>query len=581
MAKIQRTFADHFRTTNPVTRPATQCIGAGTCLVIGSLKAHYPESKNCNFSLMKWYYLLSLILIAFSTFCQSSVESRSEDTSKVQSLIKLSKEFQWKDSYKSIDYADEALTLARKLDFQKGIAISSNIKAFCFWSFGDNDLAIQFALEALEIGKEENDLGIQAESYYILARGYSDLNELSKSQEFIVKAANLARQGNNWEQLCSIYNLMGVIKSMNNQKDSALHYFKKAFEIGELHAVTPINFPRIISNIGTCYTSENPRLAFTYFNRALALAKETNNQIADASINDVIGHAYLKVNDLNRAEIHLQAALQLARKLGLRRVIQHAYAGLVDIELKHGRGDEAVVYLQRYYAVRDSLLNTTKMRQIVELEAKHALQLKEQNIKILENEKRLQTIWKNILIVLMIFFIFLSAGLYQLQQYRHRKNREMLNLEIDYLTQQHRETVDKYKTSISLLKEPDEPLESHDHKLLKKAILIVENNLHDPQFGVEKMAVEMNMSRTNMHRKIKSITGFPPSELIRSIRLRKAAKLILNKVDSVTQIALLVGFDDYSHFSKTFKKHFGVSPSSYEERSNVPPSDSESELAGT
>ena len=86
------------------------------------------------------------------------------------------------------------------------------------------------------------------------------------------------------------------------------------------------------------------------------------------------------------------------------------------------------------------------------------------------------------------------------------------------------------------------------------------------------MAEDMGMSRTNMHRKIKSITGFPPSELIRSIRLRKAAKLILNKVDSVTQIAILVGFDDYSHFSKTFKKHFGVSPSSYEERSNVPTS---------
>ena len=59
--------------------------------------------------------------------------------------------------------------------------------------------------------------------------------------------------------------------------------------------------------------------------------------------------------------------------------------------------------------------------------------------------------------------------------------------------------------------------------------------------------------------------GLPPSELIRSIRLRKAANLILSKVDSVSQIALLVGFDDYAHFSKSFKKHFGVSPTSYEE----------------
>jgi len=518
---------------------------------------------------MKWYLLLSTILITFSCFCQGKVSGRDEgspgDTTKVHSLIRLSKDFQWKDSYQSFDYADQALILARNLDHRKGVAISSNLKAFCYWSFGDNDLAIQSALEALEIGIEANDKVIQAESYYILARGYSDLNEGSKSNEYIVKAANLASQGNNWEQLCSIYNLMGVIKFMLNQRDSALHYYNKAFEIGETHTVAPINFPRIISNIGACYALDSPALALKHYKRALALAKETNNQIADASITDIIGHAYLKADDLRQAETHLQAALQLARKLGLRRVIQHAYAGLVDIKLKHGRGDEAVVYLQRYYAVRDSLLNTSKMRQIVELEAKHALQLKEQNIKILENEKRLQTIWKNLLIALMILLIFLSAGIVQLQRYRYRKNREMLNLEIDYLTQQNKETVDKYKASFS--KEPNEPLESLDQKLLKKAISVVENNISDPQFGVEKMAMEMGMSRTNMHRKIKSITGFSPSELIRSIRLRKAAKLIVNKVDSASQIALLVGFDDYSHFSKTFKKHFGVSPSSYEERS--------------
>jgi AraC-like DNA-binding protein/Tfp pilus assembly protein PilF len=520
---------------------------------------------------MKWCYLLVTILIAFSSLCQGTVSGNIErspgDTTKVHSLIRLSQDFQWKDSYKSFDYADQALILARNLDHQKGVAISSNLKAFGYWSFGDNDLAIQSALEALAIGIAENDLTIQAESYYILARGYSDLNEGSKSNEYIAKAVNLARQGSNWEQLCSIYNLMGVIKFMLNQKDSALHYYQKAFEIGENHAVAPINFPRIISNIGAYYAEDNPALALSHFNRALALAKETNNRIADASITDVIGHAYLKANDLKQAEAYLQEALQLARNLGLRRVIRHAYAGLVDIKLKHGRGDEAVVYLQRYYDVRDSLLNTSKMRQIVELEAKHALQLKEQNIKILENEKRIQTIWKNLLIVLMILLIFLSAGIYQLQRYRYRKNREMLNLEIDYLTQQHKETVDKYKASFST--EPNEPLESHDQKLLKKAISVVEDNIHDPQFGVEKMAMEMGMSRTNMHRKIKSITGFPPSELIRSIRLRKAAKLILNKVDSASQIALLVGFDDYSHFSKTFKKHFGVSPSSYEARSNV------------
>jgi AraC-like DNA-binding protein len=109
-------------------------------------------------------------------------------------------------------------------------------------------------------------------------------------------------------------------------------------------------------------------------------------------------------------------------------------------------------------------------------------------------------------------------------------------------------------------------VESYDQKLLKQAIDVVEANIADPQMGVEKMAEVMNMSRTSLHRKIKSITGFPPSELIRTIRLRKAARLIAGRADSASQIALSVGFEDYSHFSKAFKKHFGVSPSGYEEQ---------------
>jgi AraC-like DNA-binding protein len=511
---------------------------------------------------MKWIFLPAL-LISFSTLGQSTPSGNS-DTVRVNQLIALSKKQQWTDPDQSLRYAEEALTLARDLNYKRGIATANTLKGFCFWTFGDNDLAIQCAMEALEISQRENYRLIEAESYYILARGYMDVRETLKAKESIQKAEELAREGKDWEQLCSIYNLKGVILFIEDKTDSALHFYTKALETGRNHSVDSINFPRIISNIGECYASENPALALSYYTKALAMARRTGNKITEASIVDIIGHENLRRNDLKNSELNLQAALHLARDLGLRRVIRHAYAGLVDLKLQQGKGDEAVVYLRRYYEVRDSLLNTAKVRQIVELEAKHELQLKEQHIQILENEKQIQTLWKNLLILLVIFLIVLSIGLYQLQQYRHRKNREVLNLEIDYLTQQHKESEDKFKAT--LIPESKEHLESQDQKILKKAILVVEDNIMDPLFGVEKMASEMNMSRASLHRKLKSITGFPPSELIRSIRLRKAARLILNKVDSVSQIALLVGFNDYSHFSKSFKKHFGVAPTSYEEQ---------------
>jgi AraC-like DNA-binding protein len=413
-------------------------------------------------------------------------------------------------------------------------------------------------MEALSIGEQENDIDILAESYYLLARGYMDLHERGKSHEYIVKAERTAKQSGNGELRCSILNLKGVIKFLAQEKDSALYYYRKAYETGRAEGVDSIHFPRIISNIGECYLESDRAQAYKYFNEALTLARKTDNRIAEASVTSIIGHALLDDNKTKEAETHLHSALTLARTLGLRRVMRHVYAGLVDIKLKQGRGDEAVKYLQQYYAVRDSLLNSSKIRQIVELEAKHTLALKEQNLQILENEKRIATLWNNLLISLII----ISTGIYFAQRYRYRKNREMLNLEIDYLTSKGK--VPNNKQEVQLVSEVDEPHESYDQKLLKKAIEVVENHIADSQFGVEKMAEEMSMSRTSLHRKIKTITGFPPSELIRNIRLRKAARLILHKVDSASQIALLVGFEDYSHFSKAFKKHFGVAPSGYE-----------------
>jgi AraC-like DNA-binding protein len=155
----------------------------------------------------------------------------------------------------------------------------------------------------------------------------------------------------------------------------------------------------------------------------------------------------------------------------------------------------------------------------------------------------------------------LAIALYYLRVYREAKNREILNLEIDYLTAQHKEMSESSKNLI--LGANEKPIESQDQRLLKAAIEVVEKNMKDPLFGVEKMAKEMGMSRTNMHRKIKAITGFPPSELIRSIRLRRAAVLLLNQADTVSQISLMVGFEDHSYFSKSFKKQFGVPPSEY------------------
>jgi len=102
---------------------------------------------------------------------------------------------------------------------------------------------------------------------------------------------------------------------------------------------------------------------------------------------------------------------------------------------------------------------------------------------------------------------------------------------------------------------------------INKAILLVENNLHNPDFGIDNMVDELNMSQSTLYRKIKSLTGLSLTAFIRSIRLKRAAQIIMSSEDlNLNQIAYEVGFNDYKYFKISFKKQFNCLPSKYREK---------------
>ncbi len=106
-------------------------------------------------------------------------------------------------------------------------------------------------------------------------------------------------------------------------------------------------------------------------------------------------------------------------------------------------------------------------------------------------------------------------------------------------------------------------LNSIDQKFLEQLLELLEINHPDSDFGVPQMQDALAMSKTQLHRKLKALTNESPGELLRNFRLKKAAQLLSQKVDSVTQIAYSVGFNNLSYFAKCFKELYGVAPSAY------------------
>jgi YesN/AraC family two-component response regulator len=104
---------------------------------------------------------------------------------------------------------------------------------------------------------------------------------------------------------------------------------------------------------------------------------------------------------------------------------------------------------------------------------------------------------------------------------------------------------------------------SIDQKFMERLLNLLETNFSNPDFGPPQMYSSMNMSKSQLHRKVKALTDETPGELLRNFRLKKAAQLISRKGDSVTQVAYQVGFNNLSYFAKCFKALYGVAPSSY------------------
>lgn len=117
-------------------------------------------------------------------------------------------------------------------------------------------------------------------------------------------------------------------------------------------------------------------------------------------------------------------------------------------------------------------------------------------------------------------------------------------------------------------------MSKEDEEFMNKVINVINENIADENFNVERMAEMLYMSRSSLLRKIKTLFSMSPLDFIRLIRLKRAAELIQEGKYRVGEICYMVGFNSHSYFSKLFCKQFGIMPKDFEkqieaERENV------------
>ena len=144
-------------------------------------------------------------------------------------------------------------------------------------------------------------------------------------------------------------------------------------------------------------------------------------------------------------------------------------------------------------------------------------------------------------------------------------NLEVLKAQIETLIKNKELLQQKFKSTLEI--EPSEfSTTKVDDKLLTKILEIVESKITDEVLTVQFIASECGMTQTVLNKKLKALTGKTSAAFIRSIRLKRAAKLLSTGRYSVSDVTYEVGFTDLKYFRNCFKNEFSVSPSEYKKK---------------
>lgn len=144
-------------------------------------------------------------------------------------------------------------------------------------------------------------------------------------------------------------------------------------------------------------------------------------------------------------------------------------------------------------------------------------------------------------------------------------NTDVLLSQVSRLIRNRELIREKYLTQ-NFMVEIADSLPSKDDEFIFNLRKILEDNISDADFNVNKLSRLMNISTTQLYRKLKTLTGYSPVEFMRIIKLQKACALLNQRKNTIKEVCYMVGFNNLSYFVKCFREYFGVTPAVYRDQ---------------
>ena len=141
-------------------------------------------------------------------------------------------------------------------------------------------------------------------------------------------------------------------------------------------------------------------------------------------------------------------------------------------------------------------------------------------------------------------------------------NLAVLKLKVKNILENRKKMADKFMSEANYIPE-NIKINQIDQGFLEKFVKFVEDNIDDPEMSGDLLACELAMSKGNLYKKLKTLTGLTVNIFVRTIRLKVAARLLKQGTYNISEVAYSVGFTNPKYFSTCFSEMFSVSPKEY------------------
>ena len=341
-------------------------------------------------------YLIILLLVSYtSVFAQdnkidslenllSTTEGKTviEDTTRVDILTLLSRKYLGRNPDTALKKGMYALTLAKQLNYKKGIAQSLNAIGNVHRIKGDYQEALDFFLQALKIEEESNNKLRIAKIQNNIGTVYFYQKDYTKTIDYFHKSLEALEQLGDKRSMAASLNNIGGVYNIQEDHKKALEYFFRAYDIAE-----EINDKKGISvyltSIGGVYIKfEEYDKALEYLLISLKIKEELNARKSITYNYFAIGELYLRKQQYEYAIEYYNKALEISRELNIKEGIKEAYESLSELYANKDDYKKAYEYYQLYSKMTDSLFNEENAKQIAEMQTKYESEKKQKQIEI-------------------------------------------------------------------------------------------------------------------------------------------------------------------------------------------------------